>query len=111
MKEFKDIKFNPHPNWDGIQGHIFFENKFGVSVIKSSQSYGGMENLYELAILVGDDSNYELCYDTEITDDVIGYLTEEKITDYMALAQKLEITSLIRNNFKEILGEYNGKLD
>lgn len=52
-----------------------FENGYGASVIIGHFSYGGREGLYELAVLHND----SLCYDTHITDDVIGYLTKEEV--------------------------------
>jgi hypothetical protein len=35
------------------------------------------------------DSNGNLTYDTPITNDVIGYLTEDEVTDYLAQIQEL----------------------
>lgn len=54
---------------------IFFENGYGVSIIRGRSSYGYEEGLYELAILKGTASSHCICYDTPITDDVIGFLT------------------------------------
>ena len=60
-------------------GYVYkFDNGFGASVVKHSGSYGGNQGLYEIAVL---DSKGDLCYDTPITDDVIGYANEEKIKD------------------------------
>ena len=55
-----------------------FENGYGASVVKHSGSYGGNQGLYEIAVL---DSDGDLCYDTPITDDVIGYANEDKVKD------------------------------
>jgi hypothetical protein len=77
--KFSDLNFQPHPNWPGIQSTHFFDNGYGVSVIQSPYSYGGGLGLYELAILRGDAENYKLCYDTVITDDVLGHLSEEEV--------------------------------
>jgi hypothetical protein len=49
-----------------------FDNGYGVSIVRNEISYGGKEGLFELAVL---DENGEITYDTEITDDVVGYLT------------------------------------
>ena len=60
-------------------GYIYeFENGYGASVIKHDYSYGGKMGLYEIAVL---DSSGDLCYSTPITDDVIGYATEDKVLD------------------------------
>jgi hypothetical protein len=56
----------------GIQVRYDFPNGYGASVVRHSVSYGNEIGLFELAIL---DSSGSLCYSTEITDDVIGYLT------------------------------------
>ena len=57
-------------------GYVYeFENGYGASVVKHDGSYGGKQGLYEIAVL---DSTGDLCYSTPITDDVIGYATEEK---------------------------------
>jgi hypothetical protein len=48
-----------------------FPNGYGASVIKGPHTYGGSEDLWELAVLEGE----ELCYTTPVSDDVIGHLT------------------------------------
>lgn len=48
-----------------------FSNGLGASVIRGATTYGGRGGLFELAVM----ENGRLCYDTPITDDVIGYLT------------------------------------
>lgn len=50
-----------------------------VSVIRSSMSYGGSEGLFELAMLRND----KCCYDTPITDDVRGWLSEEDVLNIL----------------------------
>lgn len=80
--KFSDLNFEPHPNRDGVQAKHFFDNGYGVSVIKSTksyESYGGSAGLYELAVLKGVEENWEICYDTPITDDVLGHQSEEEI--------------------------------
>ena len=89
MKTFQDLEFeqiNDAPFMVGKRSRIHFENGFGVSVVSHSYSYGGRDGLYEVAVL---DSNNELTYDTPVTSDVIGYLTEEDVTDVMKQVQDL----------------------
>jgi hypothetical protein len=87
MKTFKDIQFKEHPStFGGIIGRIEFDNGYGASVVKSPFSYGGGDNLYELAVL-GKDG--QITYDTPITNDVIGYLTEEGVEELLINIQKL----------------------
>jgi|TARA_R100000482_G_C5109413_1_gene139723 hypothetical protein len=60
-------KYNIH---NGV-GYVYeFENGYGASVVSHDVSYGGDRGLYEIAVL---DSKGDLCYDTPITDDVVGY--------------------------------------
>ena len=87
MKTFKDIEFkiNPMGSDFGIVSRTQFDNGYEVSVVKSPHSYGGDKGLYELAIFKDGD----ICYDTPITDDVIGYLRPEDVTDVMVRVEKL----------------------
>ena len=87
MKTFNDIVFKANPMGDdfGIVSRTQFDNGYEVSVVKSPYTYGGDKGLYELAVFKDD----EICYSTPITDDVIGYLRPEDVTDVMAKIQQL----------------------
>ena len=90
MKKFQDLPFfpiNDAPFMVGKKARMHFDNGFGVSVVSHSYSYGGRSGLYEVAVL---DSNDELTYDTPVTNDVIGYLTEEDVSDVMKQVQELK---------------------
>ena len=52
-----------------------FPNNYGASVIIGPMTYGGKDGLYELAVIKWEGDNWKLCYDTAITDDVLGYLS------------------------------------
>lgn len=54
---------------------IGFKNGYEASVISGKYTYTDKEHPYELAVL----KNGELCYDTPITDNVIGYLTADEV--------------------------------
>jgi hypothetical protein len=86
MKTFNDLEFKELPDMSGRYCRVMFENGFGASVICHKYSYGGKDGLYELAVL---DTKGEITYDTPITDDVIGYLTEEGVTAILAEIQLL----------------------
>ena len=91
MKTFNDLEFIDHPmgaEYGGIISRISFDNGYGASVVKGPMSYGGDRGLYELAVL---DSNGDLTYDTPVTSDVEGYLSEEDVTKLLEQIQKLEI--------------------
>jgi hypothetical protein len=87
MKTFKDIEFKPNPMGEdfGIVSRTQFDNGYEASVVKSEYTYGGKDGLYELAVF----KDGEICYDTPITNDVIGYLRPEDVTDVMAKIQQL----------------------
>ena len=93
MKEFKDLDFKLTPRGDGIQAIMKFDNEFGVSVVKSKYSYGGDKGLYEMAIL---NINGEITYDTEITEDVLGYLEPDDVTKYMIDVQRIQNINLFK---------------
>jgi hypothetical protein len=63
-----------------------FDNGYGVSVVKGPYTYGGKLGFYELAVL---DSDGDVCYDTPITSDVIGFLKPEDVSKYMIEIQEL----------------------
>jgi len=85
MKTFNDLDFQPMQFGIGIQARINFDNGYGASVIRSPYSYGGNQDLYELAVI----KDNAIRYDTPITDDVIGYLTEDEVTKYLGQIQNL----------------------
>jgi hypothetical protein len=62
-----------------------FENGYGASVVKGPYTYGGPEGFYELAVLHPD----SLCYRTEITNDVIGWLDEAKVLSTLDAIREL----------------------
>jgi hypothetical protein len=87
MKTFNDIIFKPNPMGAefGIVSRTKLDNGYEVSVVQSPHSYGGDIGLYELAIF----KDGEICYDTPITNDVIGYLRPEDVMDVIAKLEKL----------------------
>lgn len=68
---------------DGIQYLFRFENGRGASVVKHSFSYGNQADLWELAVVKWNDDNsdWHLDYDTDITDDVLGFLSDEEVRE------------------------------
>jgi hypothetical protein len=80
---FNDLTFLPSTYADGVHAIVTFDNGYGASIVKTDRSYGGKEGLYELAVLF----DGLISYDTPITNDVIGFLTEDEVTE---LLQKIE---------------------
>lgn len=71
--KFTDLVFDDC--YDGVQAKPTFQNGYGASVIRHSSSRGSDRGLYEIAVLHND----RLTYDTPVTDDVLGYLTEADV--------------------------------
>lgn len=83
--KFDDLKFNPHiisPE-DGVQALHFFDNGYGVSVVKFPGSYGYTEGLYEVGVLKGNETDFEICYDTHVTDGIVGHCDEIDVETMM----------------------------
>jgi len=74
----------------GVYARFIFPNGYGCSVIRGQYTYGGAQGLYEMAVL-GQDG--KITYDTDLTEDVLGYLTEEDVADYMNKISRLGSTS------------------
>lgn len=78
---------------DGIQYLFKFDNGYGGSVIKYNGSYGSKEDLWELAVVKYTDPDsvdqFVLVYDTDITDDVEGYLTDEDVVNLLSQIRDL----------------------
>ena len=83
--KFSDLQFNPHKNYPdtGVQAKHFFDNGYGVSVVSFPGSYGFRDGLYESAVLKGTEEDWELCYNSVITDDVLGYQSEKEVEDLL----------------------------
>ncbi len=70
----------------GVQYIYAFPNGYGVSLIKNEFSYGGQADLWEIGIIKinsVDPLEWGLCYDTLVSDDVIGYLTDDEAREIM----------------------------
>ena len=79
---------------DGGIHYVFrFENGYGASIIKGSSTYGGPQDLWELAVVrffEEESIEYKVNYDTEITDNFCGYETDDGIRELLARIKALE---------------------
>ena|GEM_PF-882736 len=93
MKDF--VVFDgEHPAGMGGQQMILrFPNDYGASIIRFAYSYGGSEGKFELAVIRWHGDNWSLCYDTPITDDVLGYLSPEEVLSTLSEIQALPACS------------------
>ena len=99
IKTFKDLEFVIHPilldaKSSQVTKEVFgnsknavmeFENGYGVSVILGEQFYSNGIDNYEVAVL----KNGIICHKTYITDNVVGYQTENEVTEIMRKVQEL----------------------
>ena len=76
FKEFKNKVIN-----GGIQYLAFFSNGYGVSIVQHDYSYGHDDGLWEIAVIKGDLDKWKITYDTSITDNVLGHLTEDEVNE------------------------------
>lgn len=62
-----------------------FPNGFGASVVRGPYTYGGPEGLFELAVAhyFGESPDWHIDYDTPITSDVEGHLTENDVQELL----------------------------
>lgn len=77
VTKFNELNFNPHSaGMGGVQAVVQFPNGYGASIVKTPFTYGGDRGLYELAVF-GKDGH--ITYDTPITNDVLGHLSEQDV--------------------------------
>lgn len=81
----------------GVQAIFHFPNGYGASVVRSTNiglwgsTYGAIEGLWELAVIKFSPASgeWKICYDTKITDDVIGWLEPEDIDELLVRIKAL----------------------
>lgn len=89
--EFFDSKFDKYIVSSTVEENYVsirykFDNEYGASVIRHSDSYGGDKGLFELAVL---DNDGYITYNTVITDDVLGWLTIDEVNSTLENIQSL----------------------
>lgn len=77
--EKKENKFNEQYIYKAANG-------YGASIIRGHHTYGGEKGLWELAVL---DSEGGITYDTPITDDVIGWLSDDQVNELLVKISNL----------------------
>lgn len=75
------------PKNGGTQTVYRFDNGYGASVVYHSFSYGTEMVIVKFTGDTMDD--YDLCYDSGITDDVLGHLSPADVDFYLSKLEKL----------------------
>ena len=88
-EKFKEYQVDPATiGFRNIGWKYVFKNGYGASVI--DDGYRTENKPYEVAVLEKIDKNkYGLCYDTPITDDVLGCLTDEEVCETLEKIKEL----------------------
>lgn len=100
LKQFKDLVFKQHemtknafllPSsireeyMNAKHAKMQFENGYGISVLKGTLFYSNGIDTYEVAVL----DNNGICYNTSITNDVIGHVDANEVSNIMKQIQEL----------------------
>lgn len=87
---FEDNLFVKSDFTNGVQYVFKFDNGYGASIVKHPGTYGYYKDLWELGVIEFDDyGNWCLCYYTEITDDVLGDLSNEEVLEILQEIKEL----------------------
>ena len=87
ITDFNELKWNESTSGLGNrQALIRFPNGWAASIVIGDHTYGGQDGMYELAVL---DKTGRIRYDTEITDDVIGYLSPSEVEEILEQIKNL----------------------
>lgn len=79
----------------GVQYLFKANNGYGASIVQHSFSYGRENGTWELAVITykkpdEDIYNFNLCYSTDITDDVLGDLSDDEVNEVLERIIKLK---------------------
>ena len=73
----------------GIQYLAFYPNGYGASIVQHEFSYGNRDGLWELAVIKGTEEDWNICYETPITNDVLGHLSENEVDEILTQIEAL----------------------
>lgn len=85
---FEPVRTKEHLG--GEQKLYRFDNGYGASVIRNQYSHGGSDGLWELGVIAWDGDKWELTYDTPITGNVIGHLSDAHVEETLAKIKALD---------------------
>ena len=84
----------------GSQAIYRFANGRGASVVAHDFSYGG-PHLWELAVVrfhSEDPDEFSLDYTTPVTDDVLGWLSDEDVAEHLATIAALPVAESVESS-------------
>jgi hypothetical protein len=61
-----------------------FDNEYGISLVCHSFSYSNKNDEFEIAVIKfnsKDNNDWDIVYDTEVTNDVLGYQSKEEVIE------------------------------
>ena len=89
MEKYKEFLKYENSLYGGPHKVYKFPNNYGASIIKNKWSYGGEDGLWEVGVIFFDGDDYELTYSTPITNDALGYLTDEEVCEALEQIKNL----------------------
>jgi hypothetical protein len=84
IKDFTSYIIDINSYNKGMQILFRFPNNYGISLECHSFSYGNDDNEFEIAIInydSEDNDDWDICYTTKLTQDVLGYQSKEDVID------------------------------
>lgn len=69
----------------GVHYYVYLNDLYKVSIIKRYGSYGYEDDTWEIALIYNNNQMVSISEDFDLFDDVIGYLTEEKVNKWITL--------------------------
>jgi hypothetical protein len=100
MHNFK-VDFTKHMpvvvnQFDGGIGFVFrFLNGYGASVVQHDWSHGGKQGFWELAVVKWDGDEWDIDYNSSVTEDVIGWLSWDSVVQKLDEIKALGRPSLL----------------
>ena len=101
--KFSDLVFEcveSRPDGDVLQAVIRFDNGLGLSVICGPGTLSSPDNPYEAAVLnFVDDKTFKIIYPDFTQNDVLSFLTEEQVMEYIQKVSSVTDCSMETDNY------------
>lgn len=80
---FDELVFESHDRFDSDQARLEFNNDYDVSIGVVDSNL----ETYSVVVLRKQEGEWELCYDTPVSNDVLGILSKEEVS---SIIEKVE---------------------